>query len=171
EHLLDQLGLTEPPVAPPATRAVPSTALDTDPIVIVGMACRYAGGIDSPESLWSFVAEGRDGVIPVPAYRGWPSAGFLVGGFLDAPAAEFDATFFGISPREAFAMDPQQRLALECSWEALERAGINPHTLRGSDTAVFLGVSYSGYEASEEGGLGYLVTGIAPSVASGRLAY
>jgi len=172
EHLLDQLGLTDDDAARTATVAVPATGapLDTDPIVIVGMACRYAGDIDSPRALWDFVAAGSDGVGPVPTDRGWVGAEAALGGFVTS-AAEFDAGFFGISPREALAMDPQQRLALECSWEALERAGINPHTLRRSDTAVFLGTSFSGYGGGGEEAQGYQLTGTTPSVVSGRVAY
>ncbi|MFJ7212994.1 SDR family NAD(P)-dependent oxidoreductase [Amycolatopsis sp. NPDC098790] len=134
------------------------SASDDDPVVVVGMACRFPGGIASPDDLWDVVAGGRDVVSPFPADRGW---GTGIGGFLD-DVAGFDADFFGISPREALGMDPQQRLVLECSWEALERAGVDPSTVRGSDLGVFVGVM---------GGDGAGVTGRAASVVSGRVAY
>src|SRR5882757_9546293 len=155
-----------------------------EPIAIVGMGCRLPGGVRTPQQLWQLVDGGKDVVAGFPADRGWDLAalagdgparsGTAHGGFLDG-AAEFDAGFFGISPREALAMDPQQRLLLETSWEALERAGIDPLTLRGSATGVFTGVSGSGYggdmrEPEGETG-GYLLTGGIPSVASGRVAY
>ncbi|MFJ5222667.1 type I polyketide synthase [Streptomyces sp. NPDC088400] len=151
---------------------------DDDPIAIVGMGCRYPGGANSPENLWDLVASGRDGSVPLPTDRGWdvPTMPDIatVGGFLE-DVARFDAELFGISPREALAMDPQQRLLLETSWEALERAGIDPLSLRGSVTGVFSGVSGSGYggdmrDPEGETG-GYLLTGSIPSVASGRVSY
>ncbi|MEV4383557.1 SDR family NAD(P)-dependent oxidoreductase, partial [Streptosporangium sp. NPDC049644] len=142
-----------------------------DPIVIVSMACRYPGEVRSPEDLWRFVTEGRDAVSPLPGDRGWQMHGELdfQGGFMSG-AAEFDAGFFGISPREALAMDPQQRLLLEVSWEAVERAGIDPLSLRGSYTGVYIGASASGYAPSDEA-RGFMVTGQAGSVTSGRLSY
>ncbi|MBL1102870.1 type I polyketide synthase, partial [Streptomyces sp. 205] len=158
-------------------RSVPRGAED-EPIAIVGMGCRYPGGAVSPEALWDVVASGREGFTPLPTDRGWdvPMMADIatVGGFVE-DVAEFDAELFGISPREALAMDPQQRLLLEISWEALERAGIDPLSLRGSDTGVFSGVSGSGYggyvlDPEDETG-GYLLTGSTPSVASGRVAY
>ncbi|MGW6839416.1 type I polyketide synthase [Streptomyces sp. NPDC054958] len=155
-------------------RAV-TRATGEDPVVIVGMSCRFPGGVDSPEELWRFVSAEGDAISPLPADRGWElPAGFSgEGGFLP-DAAGFDASFFGISPREALAMDPQQRLLLETSWEALERAGVDALSLRGSRTAVFVGASPSEYgprlhESSESDG--HVMTGTAPSVLSGRIAY
>ncbi|WP_326835729.1 acyltransferase domain-containing protein [Amycolatopsis rhabdoformis] len=152
-----------------------------EPIAIVGVGCRFPGGVRSAEDLWAVAAEGRDVIGDLPVDRGWPAeldgGEFPVarrGGFLDG-IADFDADFFGIAPREALAMDPQQRLLLETSWEALERAGLDPARLRGSRTGVFVGTNGQDYGSvlgdAREDLEGYVSTGVAGSVASGRLAY
>ncbi|MGV9856085.1 SDR family NAD(P)-dependent oxidoreductase, partial [Streptomyces sp. NPDC003442] len=161
--------------APAAVEVVPASRSVDEPVAIVSMACRYPGGVVSPEDLWRLVSEGVDAVGDFPADRGWDSESAdyaRVGGFLSG-AADFDAEFFGISPREALAMDPQQRLLLEVSWEALERAGFDPTGLRGSDTGVFAGLAFQGYESqlSDSDGSGFRLTGNTTSVASGRVAY
>lgn len=154
----------------------------SEPIAIVGMGCRFPGGIDSPDDLWDFVLAGRDAIAGFPTDRGWhpeslldpdpdaPGKSYVLqGGFLDAAA--FDAEFFGISPREAIAMDPQQRVLLEVTWAALEDAGIDPVSLRGSDTGVFAGAFAQHYGADNPDTEGYRLTGNSVSVISGRLAY
>ncbi|MEU2963277.1 acyltransferase domain-containing protein, partial [Streptomyces albidoflavus] len=144
-----------------------------DAIAIVGMSCRLPGGIRSPRDLWRLVTEGTDATGNHPADRGWGTETYR-GGFLH-DAGAFDAAFFGISPREASAMDPQQRLLLEGSWEALEHAGIDPHALRGSRSGVFVGAMAGDYahdlHQTPESATGYLLTGRAASVVSGRVAY
>jgi polyketide synthase 12 len=158
-----------------------------EPIAIVAMSCRFAGGVETPEQLWGLLERGEEAIGEFPKDRGWdleklvdtegdkPGTSYTkYGGFLPQ-AVEFDAGFFGISPREALAMDPQQRLMLELSWEVVERAGMDPRALKGSDTGVYVGVMYSEY-AARLGQVpadveGYLTTGGASSVVSGRVSY
>ncbi|WP_410639672.1 SDR family NAD(P)-dependent oxidoreductase [Amycolatopsis sp. lyj-346] len=183
-HLREELGETVAG-APATVTAAPADA--GEPIAIVGMACRLPGGVLNPDDLWRMVAEGRDGMSAFPEDRGWDLEGLFdsdperpgtayirQGGFLHE-AALFDPGFFGISPREALAMDPQQRLLLEASWEALERAGIDPTKARGDAVGVFSGVSIHDYLESLSNMPaeleGFVTTATAGSVASGRVSY
>ncbi|MGH3915271.1 MAG: SDR family NAD(P)-dependent oxidoreductase, partial [Pseudonocardiaceae bacterium] len=171
----------------PAAVATPVAVVADEPVAIVGMGCRFPGGVGGPEDLWGLVVGGVDAVGGFPVDRGWDLGGLFdadpdavgkcyvrQGAFLD-DVAGFDADFFGISPREALAMDPQQRLLLETSWEVFERAGIDPTSLRGSDIGVFTGVMYHDYLSqagvSSSDVEGFLGTGNSGSVVSGRVAY
>ncbi|WP_435798723.1 type I polyketide synthase, partial [Streptomyces prasinus] len=146
-----------------------------EPVAVIGMACRYPGGVRSPEDLWELVASGTDALGPLPTDRGWgtPAASAAPRGGFVYDAGGFDAALFGISPREAAATDPQQRLLLEASWEAVERAGIDIRTLRGGRTGVFTGAMYHDYPSVIDPAAldGYLGTANAGSVLSGRISY
>ncbi|MGW7696787.1 beta-ketoacyl synthase N-terminal-like domain-containing protein, partial [Streptomyces asiaticus] len=157
-------------------------AREQEPVAIVGMGCRFPGGVEDPEGFWQLVATGTDAMSGFPVNRGWETPDLSesgdegaaytpVGGFLEG-AGDFDAEFFGISPREALGMDPQQRLLLETCWEALEDAGIAPGSLKGTDTGVYAGIIALGYRVGERDGAGgFGMTGTTASVASGRVAY
>ncbi|MEU3228279.1 type I polyketide synthase [Streptomyces sp. NPDC006976] len=186
DHLRDELLGGDEPAGAPAVRTRANADQD-DPIAIIGMSCRYPGGIQTAQDLWQLVADGTDAISGFPTDRGWdlealydpdpdnPGTCYVhEGGFLH-DASRFDAGFFGISPREALSMDPQQRLLLETSWEAMEHAGFDVHTLRGSSTGVFAGVTYQDYggllAVAKESSEGFLGTGNSPSVLSGRVSY
>ncbi|MEK2478742.1 type I polyketide synthase [Streptomyces noursei] len=175
------------PGAAPQQHAATGTPADDDPIAVIGMSCRFPGGAATPEELLRLALDGADVISEFPADRGWDARGLydpdpdrpghtysVQGGFLHE-AAGFDPGFFGISPREAVAMDPQQRLLLETSWEAFERAGIDPTSLRGSAAGTFFGASYQDYSSTVQNGTGeseaHMVTGTAASVLSGRVSY
>ncbi|WP_425427609.1 type I polyketide synthase [Actinoalloteichus hoggarensis] len=179
--------LGERAAAPVAVPQAARAEVDDDPIAIVAMACRFPGDVTTPEQLWELLTEGGDAISDFPTDRGWNVAELYdpdadrqgtsyvrTGGFLRG-AGDFDPGFFGISPREALAMDPQQRMIMEVAWETVERAGIDPHSLRGSSTGVFVGAAYQGYGNDlpelPEGAEGHLVTGTATSVLSGRVSY
>ncbi|MGW1058238.1 amino acid adenylation domain-containing protein [Micromonospora rubida] len=180
----DQRRDTRSPSTPDRNGRLPSA----DPIAVVGVGCRYPGALSSPDELWAFVARGGNAAVPeFPADRGWdlsaltdpepgtPGSTYVRGGSFIDGVGDFDPSFFGISPREALAMDPQQRLLLELSWEALERAGIDPTALAGTPAGVWFGVVAQEYgprvfEGDAEHA-GHLTTGTTPSVASGRVAY
>jgi len=168
---------------PSRSAPLPSPVKADEPVVVVGMGCRFPGGVDSPHGLWEVVAAGRDVVSKFPSDRGWDVEGLFdpdpdtmgktyaqQGGFVD-DVAGFDAGFFGIASGEALAMDPEQRLLMECSWEALEHAGIEPTSLRGTATGVFTGIFGQSYSSEATDLEGYRLTGSASSVASGRVSY
>ncbi|MFD9195588.1 SDR family NAD(P)-dependent oxidoreductase [Streptomyces phaeochromogenes] len=170
-------------LAAPSDPATDIRTYDDEPIAIVGMSCRYPGGIESPEDLWRVVASGTDAISSFPTNRGWDLEYWLgdgatarnpQGGFVHG-ATDFDAAFFGIGPNEALLMDPQQRMLLEACWEALERAGIEPSSLKGSPTGVFAGVMQADYapqlQESDDHSAGMRSSGLSASVVSGRVAY
>jgi polyketide synthase 12 len=183
-EVLDYLKRTSIELIETRKRLKELTDAAAEPIAIVGVACRFPGGAASPEALWELVQSGADVVSDLPEDRYWDleydpdpdrsgTCYTRSGGFL-YDAGDFDAEFFGINPREALSADPQQRLLLETSWESLERAGIDPETLRGSSTGVFAGLAYFGYGnhfSTPEVISGYAQIGSLLSVASGRVAY
>ncbi|OON68952.1 beta-ketoacyl synthase N-terminal-like domain-containing protein, partial [Streptomyces tsukubensis] len=182
EKLRDYLKLVTKDLRETRQRLESVEAKSSEPVAIVGMACRFPGGVNSPEGLWQLLSQGSDAIAGLPTDRGWDLAGLYEteaesqgrsvtreGGFL-GDAAEFDPGVFGISPREAVGMDPQQRLSLETSWEVLERAGIDPTSLRGSRTGMFMGAIAMGYgfPGTPES---YSTTGTTASMIAGRVAY
>uniref|UniRef100_UPI0016656717 type I polyketide synthase n=1 Tax=Wenjunlia tyrosinilytica TaxID=1544741 RepID=UPI0016656717 len=189
DHLGAELLGDESAAAESRQSAGSVAGLHDEPVAIVAMGCRLPGRISSPEELWELLAAGQDAITPFPDDRGWdldalydpdpesarPGTTYVHEGGFVLDAADFDAQFFGISPREALAVDPQQRLLLEVAWETVERAGIDPRSLRGSRSGLFIGCGYQGYDAAfaevPEDIRGHLLTGGAGSVASGRVAY
>ncbi|MFC5153872.1 type I polyketide synthase [Streptomyces amakusaensis] len=185
DHLLAEILGEQDPAQGTAARAA-GTAAD-EPLAVIGMSCRYAGGVDSPEDLWRLVLEGTDAMGPFPQDRGWdtdnlydpdpdhPGTSYVKEGAFLRDASHFDASLFGISPREAVATDPQQRLLLEATWEAMERATIDPSSLRGTQTGVFVGTSFVGYGigAQQPGNEaeGFFLAGTGTAAASGRISY
>ncbi|MET8116967.1 type I polyketide synthase [Streptomyces prasinus] len=193
DHVLDEFLLDDPlpdaltPAAADLSAGAPAPGPaenSAEPIAIVSMSCRFPGGVRDPEDFWRLLADGGDAITPFPEDRGWdlaalyhpdpdhPGTSYVRhGGFVTA--AEFDPEFFGISPREALTMDPQQRILLEGSWELLERAGIAPDMLRGSDTGIYLGTNGQDYAflGTPHGSEGFGLTGSAAGVVSGRISY
>ncbi|WP_345702238.1 beta-ketoacyl synthase N-terminal-like domain-containing protein, partial [Streptomyces avermitilis] len=185
-HLQNQLRGTAAESAPSAA-AVTAEASVTEPIAIVGMACRFPGGVTSADDFWDLISSEQDAIGGFPTDRGWdldtlydpdpdhPGTCYTRNGGFLYDAGHFDAEFFGISPREALAMDPQQRLLLETAWETIEHAGINPHTLHGTPTGVFTGTNGQDHAAhirqAPSGTEGFVLTGAATSIASGRISY